>query len=75
MLEYCPNGNLRSYLIDYEKELKKSLKYYSEKAYLEPTAPAAVAHDLKLLCVWACQVKKIILCNFVILVLAEFMFL
>ena len=58
MLEYCPKGNLRSYLIDHEKEFKTSLKYYHEKGCtVESIDPEEiVVHDVRLLCIWACQV-------------------
>ena len=36
MLEYCSQGNLRSYLIDHEQDFKKSLKYVAEKGFLAP---------------------------------------
>ena len=56
MLEYCPNGNLRSYLIDHEIEFKCSLKHYAETGYLEAVTADGTLHDVKQLCVWACQV-------------------
>ena len=58
MLEFCPKGNLRSYLIDHDKEFKRSLKYYHDKGYIteEKQLKDTVIHDIKMLCFWACQV-------------------
>ena len=56
MLEYCSKGNLRSYLIDHEEDFKKSLKYVTEKGYLEPFTKHEIQHNVKQLCLWACQV-------------------
>ena len=60
MLEYCPKGNLRSYLIDHEKEFKISLKNYHDKGSIfEPkNFEDTIVHDIKLLCFWACQVRN-----------------
>ena len=62
MLEYCPKGDLRSYLIDHEKEFKTSLKYYHEHGCMtEPSiSTVAIAHDIRLLCLWACQVEFLV---------------
>ena len=75
MLEYCPKGNLRSYLIDHEKEFKGSLKSYHDKgSIVEPkNLEETLEHDIKLLCFWACQVQKDRLYYFFILYLLYFM--
>ena len=59
MLEYCPKGNLRSYLLEHDRDFKSSLKYYHEKGYIaERKDPEeTVVHDIKLLCAWGCQVR------------------
>ena len=58
MLEYCLKGNLRSYLIDHEKEFKVSLKNYHDKGSIAESnnLEETIVHDIKLLCLWACQV-------------------
>ena len=56
MLEYCAKGNLRSYLIDHEEDFKKSLKYVTEKGHLELLRKDEIEHNVKQLCLWACQV-------------------
>ena len=56
MLEYCPNGNLRSYLIDHETEFRRSLKHYTDMGNLEADTAEGTIQDAKQLCVWACQV-------------------
>ena len=60
MLEYCPKGNLRSYLLSHEEKFKISLKQYAENDVLEQsnTVPGEELHGLNLLCVWACQVRN-----------------
>lgn len=67
MLEYCPKGDLRSYLIDHEKEFKTSLKYYHEHGCMTESSilNESIAHDIRLLCVWACQVDFLIMILFV----------
>ena len=60
MLEYCPKGDLRSYLIEHEKEFRRSLKFYHENGCmvdLSPNSGDVIRHDVRLLCIWACQVK------------------
>ena len=59
MLEYCPKGNLRSYLLEHDRDFKSSLKYYHEKGHIaeRKDSEQTVVHDIKLLCAWGCQVR------------------
>ena len=57
MLEYCPHGNLRSYLIEHEKLFKDDLRLLAGLTeHVENNKREGIAHDTSLLCSWACQV-------------------
>ena len=63
MLEYCPKGDLRSYIIDHETDFKRSLKYYHENGFIPDrlqNSGEVIHHDVRLFCVWACQVDYIL---------------
>ena len=63
MLEYCPKGDLRSYIIDHETDFKRSLKHYHENGFIPDrlqNSGEVISHDVRLFCVWACQVDHML---------------
>jgi hypothetical protein len=62
LLEYCSNGDLRSYLITNREEFERSLKHYTEKGRIDhctSSDKAGTSLDIMVLCRWAYQVSPI----------------
>ena len=62
ILEYCSKGDLRSYLINHEKEFNKSLEFYQMNkclATVEKDVSDTKSHNVALLCQWVYQVTYI----------------
>lgn len=58
VLEFCLNGDIRSFLIKHTKEFQKGINANHENRNIEITDWNNVKKDLSLLIVWAFQVTE-----------------
>ena len=64
LLEYCSAGNLRSYLIDHQREFRQSLDYYDMYGHMDTSQISStpnvvgIPHDIRLLYRWAHQARR-----------------
>ena len=58
-LEYCANGNMRSYLLKHHKEFERALVIHEQNDSMQTMIPVIDdnIHDMEMLILWCYQVS------------------